>query len=991
MSDWLRTLFFGFLICFGLVACTGGDATPPALPTLLAVATIAPTTPATAQATLSLPTSLPPTLRPTRPPQPTATDSPTLADWTILVYMTADNSLEAAALRDLNEMESAADNKTVQVVVQIDRANGRATTDPDWTEARRYLLRGDNDPSQISMEPVASLGEVNMGDPATFFDFLTWGIRTYPANHYALIIWDHGAGWNGIGFDSDVGFPDQTDSLSLNDLDSALSQVLAQNNLDQFDVIAFDACLMAQLEVFQAIEPYAGYGVASEELTPGAGWDYTSWLQRVYAQPNMDGKALAQTMVQDFADHYRQTDPQDFVTLSAVDLRQVPALTTAVEQLATALNSNPTFIAGAVGDARSGAESYARVSPEQFEQYAAIDLADFARILAQRAPDTAVQAAANAVSQAVSHAVVVNETGLGLKKSHGIAIYFPRTQEFYTPEYGRISQMPAWNIFLTSYHTVGLADLLPPSVTIPNVLRDTVGVQNPAYLDFEIVGRNIRQVLLLGGAYEADGRRRLLEYDTLLPEPTILPDGTELHSWRDGVHDDFYVWSTKITYLSDSQGTGDFVIMWPAGGGSPTTAGSSLFTVQGMYRPNGSDTLIAANLVFDHKTQSLAHVWLLPEGTANAPTEITPQADDEFTPAVYYLNDKDEIETEAGDLTLVFDETAVLTYRWLPLPDGRYFLGFEAQNNANANDTAFTDLTVQNGDAVAGVTAYLDPYLGFQFLYPETWYPPIYKDALLYTTNPSGTTQLQITLYPNAGFNTNETTLQKQTLAIFGAVDVVFEDWVKLGSIRALRTAYGYEDPTSGPHTGVFLTFLDKGTGYVVDIDGRQADEEETVTAVATLLQSWQFLNTGIGLQPGQWGHIDLPAFTVAQPTDFTYQSYNGWQRFVANASTFVALRTQPATLPANDVLAALLRDASQGVTNFAANPPTLFALGMAGWMRADFAYTAADGKEIRGFIMVKIENGQEVVAWAEAPKTGYAEIANNVFLMMVADMELKN
>jgi hypothetical protein len=88
-------------------------------------------------------------------------------------------------------------------------------------------------------------------------------------------------------------------------------------------------------------------------------------------------------------------------------------------------------------------------------------------------------------------------------------------------------------------------------------------------------------------------------------------------------------------------------------------------------------------------------------------------------------------------------------------------------------------------------------------------------------------------------------------------------------------------------------------------------------------------------------------------------------------------------------VLAALVRDAGTGVLDFAAEPPFVMPLGGATWQRANFAYTNEDGLEIWGFIMVKVENGREVVAWAEAPATTYNQLESDVFLLMIADLTL--
>ncbi len=127
----------------------------------------------------------------------------------------------------------------------------------------------------------------------------------------------------------------------------------------------------------------------------------------------------------------------------------------------------------------------------------------------------------------------------------------------------------------------------------------------------------------------------------------------------------------------------------------------------------------------------------------------------------------------------------------------------------------------------------------------------------------------------------------------------------------------------------------------------------------------------------------------MAQPSDFIYQEVNGWQRFSRDGHTFVALRIQPATLGTADVLTALIRDAGAGVGNFTANEPFRFPLTGAAWLRADFSYDTTDGNEIWGFIMVKLQDGLEVVAWAEAPAATYNELESAIFLLMIADMSL--
>lgn len=920
-----------------------------------------------------------PTAQPTAVPLPSPTFSPDLADWTVLVYMAADNSLAPAGLRDLNEMETAVLSSKVNVLVQIDRAAG---TDDDWHDARRYRVQPDEDTTIINSPLLAELGEVNMGAAQTLADFVQWGIASYPANRYALIVWDHGAGWNGIAFDNDNGVDNGGDHLSLGELAEGLSVGLQAAGVDKLDVVAFDACLMGQLDVFAAVQPLADFAVGSEELTPGQGWDYGAVLGHLAANVGQNGRSFAQQLVGDFIAAYPQ---EPFVTMSAVDLAQLPTVSHAVEQLAAQLAADSRFAASAVADARSGAETYARVYAEEVERYGAVDLHHFAAILTQRNADDAVTAAASGVMTAVEQAVVASGRGNGLPYGRGVAVYFPRNGRFYRDSYAQTTHLPTWNQFLQQYYDATGVETAVPSVEIVNVASDTAGLQQPLYLDWQIVGREIENGVLLGGLYQDDGRRRLLEYDNLIPKPTLLPDGSQLWAWRDGLHEDFFVWDTQVTYLYDSSGAGGFVVMWPSA--QPTTDPTTrelLFSVPGQYWQAGAASGVEASLLFDHRRRELVRVW---EGGAAA-AEIVPLPGDSFQVYDYYLADDEAIERELGG-RLTFDAAGRLYFDWRPLPNGRYFLGFRAENVAGQSATALTDVVVINDGNLPGLRTYLDPYLGFRFNYPDSWYEPRYDGTLLYTASISPTTTMQVVIYPDLLPSTDAARLQAQTLQAFGEVALLYEDEVVVNGRSARRVAYGYDDGTIA-HTGVFLAFVQDGTGFVVDVDGLAAAEEATLTAVADIAASWQTIAVGSGLQPGRWATVDLERFSVVKRADFVNSRQGEWEKFAADSQTFVALRTAAAQFSEVAVLSSLVQAAGSEVSDFAAERPFRTLLGGAVWQRVDFSYVNGDSEEIWGFVMVRVADGQEISAWAEAPRAVYNELESEVFLLMIADLTLR-
>jgi len=106
--------------------------------------------------------------------------------WTVMVYLAGDNNLDRAGVADLAEMKRVGSTHDVSVVAQFDRAGRKGLTN-------RYFLRKG---TPLAEDVVTALGETNTGDPAVLRDFVAWAARDHPAEHYMLVIWNHGAGWD---------------------------------------------------------------------------------------------------------------------------------------------------------------------------------------------------------------------------------------------------------------------------------------------------------------------------------------------------------------------------------------------------------------------------------------------------------------------------------------------------------------------------------------------------------------------------------------------------------------------------------------------------------------------------------------------------------------------------------------------------------------------------------------------------------------------------
>ncbi len=219
-------------------------------------------------------------------------------EWTLMVYLDADNDLEPFALRDLNELESGLAGKGVEVIVLIDRAEGYEEGFGNWTDSRLLRIRPDRDPARLVSEVLARPGEINMGDPEVLRSFVAATINKFPARHHALVMWDHGGGWKDLAIDHQApGSAEGHDGLNIAEVGCALQDALAAVAVDKLDLIGFDMCLMAQLETAWEVKDLARVMVASQAVEPGDGWPYAEVLgafQRHGADSRQIGKAIVE-------------------------------------------------------------------------------------------------------------------------------------------------------------------------------------------------------------------------------------------------------------------------------------------------------------------------------------------------------------------------------------------------------------------------------------------------------------------------------------------------------------------------------------------------------------------------------------------------------------------------------------------------------------------------------------------------------------------------
>jgi hypothetical protein len=345
--------------------------------------------------------------------------------WTVMVFMAADNNLAVEGLGDIEEMEAAGTSPEVQVVVQAEFSPqqlalygcGASCFNRPNFNTFRYLV-GTPGPNVIGPNGAATdIGNRNMTDPAQIREFITWAKATYPAERYALVLWNHGNGYSGLLEDITSAGP------TLMPL-AGLPQALA--GVGTLDVINFDMCLMAGYETLAQLSTVAKAVVFSQETEPGTGDPYKEILQALYANPTADARIVAGMIVDQYHTWYTAKADRAPTTKSAYDLSGFASFEAALNAVAGTLRTNAGAMTAAISAAAARSQSYTERTLK--------DVGDFADSLRVRTTDATLVAQLNALkAQATSDAFRIRSrarngtgyNGAAVSRSTGLNVLLP--------------------------------------------------------------------------------------------------------------------------------------------------------------------------------------------------------------------------------------------------------------------------------------------------------------------------------------------------------------------------------------------------------------------------------------------------------------------------------------------------------------------------------------------------------------------------------------
>ncbi|MDD6644988.1 MAG: clostripain-related cysteine peptidase [Oscillospiraceae bacterium] len=356
---------------------------------------------------------------------------------TLLIYLCGSNleSEKGYATISLSEMCSADLPENVKVVIQTGGSKYWKNSEISNTEIGRYEIK------DHSLVKVDTLPLDNMGEKDTLLDFLNFAKEKYPCDSTSLIFWDHGGGsLNGVCFDENFGY----DSLTLSEIDQAFSEAKYEKKLD---FVGFDACLMATLDTANVVSNYADYMIASQEIEPSGGWDYSSLLESFSHYDNTE--SLCKKICDSYLEKCKFSQKGNLATLSVFDLSENDNVNLAFDKFSKGLIENSdekygnfTLLTAVDNSVKFGGNSIS-------EGYSnIIDLYGLALSLKNNIPD-----AVNLCSS-LEKMIVYKTNGNDRKNSFGVSVYYPYVfEEDKLDEYLTNCDFSSYRNFLTDLYT----------------------------------------------------------------------------------------------------------------------------------------------------------------------------------------------------------------------------------------------------------------------------------------------------------------------------------------------------------------------------------------------------------------------------------------------------------------------------------------------------------------------------------------------------------
>lgn len=276
-----------------------------------------------------------------------------------------------------------------------------------------------------------------MGDPASLQNFVEWGMKKYPAEHYMLVVMGHGGAWIGAAEQS----PAAMGEAITKGVEAANEET---GRKDKIDLLSFNSCYMGNAEALYEMKDAAEVTLASENYARAGIFGHWGMFLDAVSRDISSGKSFnGKEFAKELVDFYRKQGKEvkenfpefsawkeSFLTLSAVDNNKLDGVANAFKDFTQSLDKYnvPDHVLFKDVQATKDYDSNAHNPSQLFGFYDTIrDMGDFMDNI-RKNPDIPVEVKDRAaqVKQAMNEAVITEQhEGKGMEGSQGLTFWGP--------------------------------------------------------------------------------------------------------------------------------------------------------------------------------------------------------------------------------------------------------------------------------------------------------------------------------------------------------------------------------------------------------------------------------------------------------------------------------------------------------------------------------------------------------------------------------------
>lgn len=266
-------------------------------------------------------------------------------------------------------------------------------------------------------------GELDTGRTPALRDFLSWMSTEKPAQQTFVALSSHGGGYQGIMYDYDGDVNGPYENLSLQQTVKALDKGFQGSRIDN---VHFAACMMATIEVGDALKGIAQVFSGSEDFSFGGSTPWEHILAQQTAQPNF-ARLIDDTVKTPFTrGAFAKEDLSQ--TWSAIRLNQdFENLVKAVDRLSQALIQAMPAESASIRQAVKSTRMFSSMQKwfDHYGDYNQRDLIDLCQQLLKHSNNPHIREDALLVIAGVKKVVIAEAHSPDQTMANGLAIYLP--------------------------------------------------------------------------------------------------------------------------------------------------------------------------------------------------------------------------------------------------------------------------------------------------------------------------------------------------------------------------------------------------------------------------------------------------------------------------------------------------------------------------------------------------------------------------------------